>query len=156
MQRSMRSWKVLTAMHGAPCGPSSKKMCNWSSSFEICMQHQSMASAQTRNPCISSGISPASAKHFANLSFVSCASGRLPTTSKFYVGGWRANAAEISRRGRTFVPARHGPKVNIGTPSRPGRSGACIHVARSAYLMLLITSRAFASIAQQVFDGPPS
>jgi hypothetical protein len=28
--------------------------------------------------------------------------------------------AEISRRGRTFVPARHGPKVNTGTPSRPG------------------------------------
>jgi hypothetical protein len=66
----MRSWKVLTAMYGALCGPSSKKMCNWSSSFEIGMQNQSMASARTRNPCISSGVSTASAKPVANLSLV--------------------------------------------------------------------------------------
>ena len=83
MRRSMRSWKVLTAMYGAPCGPSSKKMCNWSSSFEICMQHRSMASARTRNPSISSGISTASAKRFADLSFVSCAPGRLPRQANF-------------------------------------------------------------------------
>jgi hypothetical protein len=43
-------------------------MYSWNSSFEICMPHQSMASARTpRNLCISSGnstASVASSSHF--------------------------------------------------------------------------------------------